>query len=84
MNNLNLNLLTEQVYLTGQVNKLYENILKEDERVDPQDESIIKSVLKEYGVAGGFVFQFGTGIGAFMRPVIELFEGCVWLRGVCG
>jgi hypothetical protein len=75
MNNLNLNLLTEQVYLTGQVNRIYENILKEDEQVDPQDDSMIKKVLKDYGISAGFIFQFGTGIGAFMRPVTELLNG---------
>ncbi len=75
MNNLNLNLLTEQVYLTGQVNRIYENILKEDEQIDPQDESMIKKVLKDLGIGSGFIFQFGTGIGAFMRPVTELLNG---------
>jgi hypothetical protein len=75
MNNLNLNLLTEQVYLTSQVNRIYESVLNEDESVDPQDVSMIKSLLKEYGIAGGFIFQFGTGIGAFMGPVTELLSG---------
>jgi hypothetical protein len=75
MNNLNLNLLTEQVYLTGQVNRIFENILKEDEQVDPQDNSIIKKVLGDLGIGSGFIFQFGTGIGAFMRPVTELLNG---------
>jgi hypothetical protein len=72
MNKLNLNLLTEQVYITGQVNKLYENILKKDERVDPKDDSMIKKILGELGISTGFIFQFGTGIGAFMGPVTEL------------
>ena len=75
MNNLNLNLLTEQVYLTSQVNRIFENILKEDEQVDPQDDSMIKKVLKDLGISSGFIFQFGTGIGAFMRPVTELLNG---------
>jgi len=75
MNNLNLNLLTEQVYLTGQVNRIYENILKEDEQVDPKDDSMIRSVLQDFGISSGFIFQFGTGIGAFMRPVTELLNG---------
>jgi hypothetical protein len=75
MNNLKLNLLTEQVYLTGQVNRIYENILKEDEHVDPKDDSIIKKVLNDFGIGAGFIFQFGTGIGAFMRPVTELLNG---------
>lgn len=75
MNKLNLNLLTEQVYITGQVNRIYENILKEDEQVDPQDNSIIKKVMGDMGISTGFLFQFGTGIGAFMRPVTELLNG---------
>lgn len=75
MNNLNLNLLTEQVYLTGQVNRIFENILKEDEQVNPKDDSMIRQVLKDLGISSGFIFQFGTGIGAFMRPVTELLNG---------
>jgi hypothetical protein len=75
MNNLNLNLLTEQVYITSQVNSIYENILKENEEIDPKDNSIIKKVLGDMGISGGFLFQFGTGIGAFMRPVTELLNG---------
>ncbi len=74
MNTLNLNLLTEQVYITSQVNRIYENILKEEEQVDPKDDSTIKSVLKELGIGTQFIFQFGTGIGAFMRPVTELLQ----------
>jgi hypothetical protein len=74
MDTLNLNLLTEQVYITGQVNRIYENILKEEESVDPKDDSVIKNVLGELGIATKFLFQFGTGIGAFMRPVTELLE----------
>lgn len=74
MDKLNLNLLTEQVYITGQVNRIFENILKEEDQVDPKDDSIIKSVLRELGIGTGFIFQFGTGIGAFMRPVTELLE----------
>jgi len=75
MNNLNLNILTEQVYLTGQVNRIYENFLKEDEQVDPQDDSLIKKVLKDYSINTKFMFRFGTGIGAFMGPVTELLNG---------
>lgn len=74
MNTLKLNLLTEQVYITGQVNRIFENILKEDAQVDPSDDSTIKNVLKELGIGTGFIFQFGTGIGAFMRPVTELLQ----------
>jgi hypothetical protein len=75
MNKLNLNLLTEQVYITSQVNRIYENISKEDEQVDPHDDSIIKKVMGDMGISTGFLFQFGTGIGAFMRPVTELLNG---------
>lgn len=75
MNKLNLNLLTEQVYITGQVNKIFENILKEEEQVDPKDDSIIKKVMADMGISVGFLFQFGTGIGAFMMPVTELLNG---------
>lgn len=74
MNTLNINLLTEQVYISGQVNRIYENILFEEEQVDPNDISIMRKVLDELGIGGKFILQFGTGIGAFMRPVTELFE----------
>ncbi len=72
MNNLKINLLVEQVYINGQVNRIYESMLNESERVDSEDESIVKSTMKEMGMASSFIFQFGTGIGAFMRPVTEL------------
>jgi len=72
MNSLNINLLTEQVYINGQVNRIYESILKEDSSVDPGDEHIIKKIMDEMGIGGSFIFQFGTGIAAFMRPVTEL------------
>jgi hypothetical protein len=72
MDKLNLNLLTEQVYITGQVNRIYEGILREDQSVDSNDDSIIKKVLGDLGISTGFIFQFGTGIGAFMRPVTQL------------
>jgi hypothetical protein len=74
MNNLNINLLMEQVYLNGQVNKIYENILNEEEDIDSDDVSTVKKVLNELGIGSKFIFQFGTGIGAFIRPVTELLE----------
>tara|TARA_Y100000389_G_scaffold204856_1_gene260211 strand:- start:3045 stop:3677 length:633 start_codon:yes stop_codon:yes gene_type:complete len=72
MNNLKINLLVEQVYINGQVNRIYESMLNESERVDSEDESIVKNTMKEMGLASSFIFQFGTGIGSFMRPVTEL------------
>mgnify|MGYP000259421391 CR=1 FL=1 len=72
MNNLKINLLVEQVYINGQVNRIYESMLNESEKVDSKDESIVKNTMKEMGLASSFIFQFGTGIGAFMRPVTEL------------
>jgi hypothetical protein len=73
MNKLKLNLITEQVYITSQVNKIYENILKEEST--PEDDSVFKKVLKDLGISSGFIFQFGTGIGAFMGPVTDLLNG---------
>ena len=72
MDNLKINLLVEQVYINGQVNRIYESMLNENEKVDSKDESIVKNTMKEMGLASSFIFQFGTGIGAFMRPVTEL------------
>ena len=72
MNNLKINLLVEQVYINGQVNRIYESMLNESEKVDSEGESIVKNTMKEMGLASSFIFQFGTGIGAFMRPVTEL------------
>jgi hypothetical protein len=45
-------------------------VLKESS--NQEDESIIKKALKDLSMGGGIVFQFGTGIGAFMGPVREL------------
>jgi len=73
MDKLKLNLITEQVYITSQVNKIYENILKEEST--PKDDSVFKKVLKDLGISSGFIFQFGTGIGAFMGPVTDLLNG---------
>jgi hypothetical protein len=72
MNKLNLNLLTEQVYIISQVNRIYENILREEEGVDPQSDSIVKGIATELKLSSKFIFQFGTGIGALMGPVTEL------------
>tara|TARA_R110002020_G_scaffold457765_2_gene674811 strand:- start:295 stop:912 length:618 start_codon:yes stop_codon:yes gene_type:complete len=74
MDILNLNLLNEQVYITSQVNRIYENMLKEEDNVNPEDISVFKKVLKDMGISTGFIFHFGTGIGAFMRPVTELLQ----------
>lgn len=73
MSNINVRLLTEQVYVTSQVNRIYEGILKE-QSVNPRDSGIVKKVMKEMGLASSFIFQFGTGIGAFVRPVTELLK----------
>jgi hypothetical protein len=72
MNKLSLNLLTEQIYIISQVNRIYENILREEEGVDPQSDSIIKGIATELKLSSKFIFQFGTGIGALMGPVTEL------------
>ena len=73
MNGLKINILMEEVYLSSQVNKIYENILKEEE-VDSKSVSIIKKVLKDLDLSSSFIFVFGTGIGAFMGPVTELLK----------
>lgn len=75
ISNLKLNLLTEEVYLIGHVNKLYENILKEElDKPSEDNGSLVKKVAKDLGLSSSFIFKFGTGIGAFMRPVTELLQ----------
>lgn len=73
MDGLKINILMEEVYLSSHVNKIYENILKE-EQVDGKSVNIIKKVLKDLDLSSSFIFVFGTGIGTFMGPVTELLK----------
>lgn len=72
---LSLNLLLEQVYLEGQVNQMYENILKEENNSeDEKSKSMIKTVVNDLKINADFIFTFGVGISAFVGPVSELLK----------
>jgi hypothetical protein len=53
--------------INGQISSM---VLKESS--NQEDESIIKKALKDLSMSTTFLFQFGTGIGAFMGPVTSL------------
>jgi len=42
LSKISLNLLTEEVYLQGMVNLMYENIMKEE--VEPKEKHLVKKV----------------------------------------
>jgi hypothetical protein len=70
---LSLNLLLEQVYLEGQINLMYEEILREDDNIgDEESKSMVKKVVDDLKLNADFMFTFGVGIGAFAGPVNEL------------
>jgi hypothetical protein len=70
---LSLNLLLEQVYLEGQINLMYEEILREDDNIsDEESKSMVKKVIDDLKLNADFMFTFGVGISAFAGPVSEL------------
>ena len=73
ISNLSLNLLVEQVYLEGQINLMYEEILREDNNLDDSEsKSMVKKVIDDLKLNADFMFTFGVGIAAFVGPVNEL------------
>ena len=70
---LSLNLLLEQVYLEGQINLMYEQILREDDNLgDGESKSMVKKVVDDLKLNADFMLTFGVGIAAFVGPVSEL------------
>jgi len=70
---LSLNLLLEKVYLEGQINLMYEEILREDDnKVDEKSKSMINRVIDDLKLNADFMMTFGVGISAFINPVNEL------------
>ena len=70
---LSLNLLLEKVYLEGQINLMYEEILREDDnKVDEKSKSMINRVIDDLKLSADFMMTFGVGISAFINPVNEL------------
>lgn len=84
---LNINKIVDNLYITGMVNKLFEDIanysegeieakvLVESIIKEEKGKSIISDIIDEYKLAPKFLFTFGTGIGAFIGPVTSLLEG---------
>jgi hypothetical protein len=84
---LNINKIVDNLYITGMVNKLFEDIanygegeieakvLIESIIKEEKGKSIISDIIDEYKLAPKFLFTFGTGIGAFIGPVTSLLEG---------
>ena len=69
---LSLNLLTERVYLEGQVHMMYETIINEGSGGIPDSKFIVKKVIQDMKINADFMLTYGLGISAFAEPVIEL------------
>ena len=84
---IKLNLITEKLYLDGMVNEIYENISHYDnaeveapllmERLinEENNNEILRGIIDDLKLAPKFVFTFGTGIGAFYKPIEDLLSG---------
>lgn len=72
---LSLNLLTEEVYLKGMVNNMFENIIKEQkEPSNPEEKHLVKKVAEDFKLNMGLLFTYSIGISGFVGPVMELLE----------
>jgi len=72
---ISLNLLTEEVYLKGMVNNMFENIIKEqNEPSNPEEKHLVKKVAEDFKLNMGLLFTYSVGISGFVGPVIELLE----------
>lgn len=71
MGYVNINKLNQQNKLVGASIQIYEKILKE-ETSGNEDNGVFNKILEELGIGTKFIFQFGTGIGAFIGPVTSL------------
>ena len=69
---MSLNLLTEEVYLQGMVNLMYENIMKEE--VEPKENHLVKKVADDFKLNADFIFTYSVGISGFIGPVKTLLE----------
>lgn len=71
---MSINLLMEEIYLKGMVNKMYENILlKEGSGGRPgEDLNLIKQVIEDFKLNTNFLFTYGVGISGFIGPVTTL------------
>ena len=72
---ISLNLLTEEVYLKGMVNNMFENIIKEqNEPSSPEEKHLVKKVAEDFKLNMGLLFTYSVGISGFVGPVMELLE----------
>lgn len=84
---INLNLLTEKLYLEGVVNSLYENIsqygegevkasvLMEGLMFEEKNKDMLRDLVNDLKLAPRLIFTFGSGITAFYGPIKELLNG---------
>jgi hypothetical protein len=72
LSKISLNLLTEEVYLQGMVNKMYENIMKEE--IEPKEKHLVKKVADDFKLNADFIFTYSVGISGFIGPVKTLLE----------
>ena len=75
LSKISLNLLTEEVYLQGMVNNMYENILKErKEPSEPKEKHLVQKVADDFKLNTDLLFTYSSGIAGFVGPVITLLE----------
>ena len=84
---INLNLLTEKLYLEGVTNSLYENIsnygvgdieasvLMEGLMTEEKNKDMLRDLVNDLKLAPKLIFTFGSGITAFYGPIKELLNG---------
>jgi hypothetical protein len=72
LSKISLNLLTEEVYVQGLVNTMYENIMKEE--VEPKEKHLVKKVADDFKLNADFIFTYSAGISGFIGPVKTLLE----------
>tara|TARA_R110001592_G_scaffold104103_5_gene293041 strand:+ start:182 stop:844 length:663 start_codon:yes stop_codon:yes gene_type:complete len=84
---INLNLLTEKLYLEGVTNSLYENIsnygvgdieasvLMEGLMTEEKNKDMLRDLVNDLKLAPKLIFTFGSGITAFYGPIKELLSG---------
>ena len=70
---MSVNLLMEEVYLKGMVNKMYEKVLLREEQ-SVNKNSLLKQVAEDFKLNANFIFSFGVGISGFIGPVKTLLE----------
>ncbi len=83
---INLNLLTEKLYLEGVTNSLYENIsnygvgdieasvLVEGLMTEEKNKDMLRDLVNDLKLAPKLIFTFGSGITAFYGPIKELLD----------